>query len=121
MVDNPTGAIGDLRVVICDGAAGIASFEPSKLENASLQTSPHHHDDDHTNSIHDDHLQSHASCISCGFWSGTSTFVETVAFDAGVVNQHFSENYLILYVSIQPRRLLHQNFQSRAPPLLFSV
>ncbi|MDH5737176.1 MAG: hypothetical protein OEZ23_02645 [Gammaproteobacteria bacterium] len=121
MIEKSDTSPAGFAIVICDGITGILASQ-SLADNVSSHEAHLGHmaagDTAPVSTGHENHLNSHGDCTSCGFWLASSTFVESadLAIDgliADPVDVPVSE-----YNFIQTTKPQVHSHSSRGPPLI---
>jgi len=105
---NGDGPLG-LGVVFCDGINSFAQIDPAKDPHALH----HHHGSDNKN----DTASMGMAGETCGLWSTSSTFVETLSFVSDHLTPVGPDEYVVTQVSLITPLYRQLPQQPRAPPV----
>ena len=103
--DGPLG----LSIVLCEGLNGKTTGSPSDDPHAI-----HKH---HGNAAADEDVSTGMAGETCGLWSTSSTFVETIAFVSDHLFPAGPDQYVTVSSSINTPLFRRQPQQPRAPPV----
>jgi hypothetical protein len=103
--DGPLG----LSIVLCEGLNGKTPASPSD----DLHAIHNHHD----NAVSEENASTGMAGETCGLWSTSSTFVQTIAFAHGHLFPVGPDQYVTVSSTFNAPLFRQQPQQPRAPPV----
>lgn len=109
---NGNGPLG-LAIVFCDGVNGLAPSAPANDPHAIHK----HHSSESTKQ----EVANGLTGATCGLWSTSSTFVETIAFASDHLVPTGPDQFLSEYRPVTTQLFRQQPQQPRAPPVALII
>ena len=109
---NGDGPLG-LAIVLCDGLNGTVLSDATEDPHAL-----HQH---HGNMQTQDQASNGLEGATCGMWSTSSTFVQTIAFAADHLFPVGPDQYVITNTAVTSTLYRQQSQNPRAPPVSFII